>query len=285
MKKGIVLLLGVLCLTSCESRFHFYDYGAYNSPVFIENYYADWDTRLQPFQNEEIANPQIIDPTQIFTDYNDPQFQISAKLGLVDGAIQPLLYASEGKDGFGPYRKSSLASETLKYGHTSKLFDGKMICNGRFQKVRVQIDEGGFGYDFGAELYLGPAKDLPPGSEDFLAIQLKALIENVPSSNIPALISLDFAFYVEGQDENLDQIAFRFENIALSTASGSLANEYTFLGFHLPGRSPQFNVDQRLYEQRIKGMSISYTLHNKAAFPGKIGVMLYEVFLPNGLWL
>ena len=112
MKRKHLLIFGLSCLLmGCSKTDILYKKDAYNSPVFEENYYTDYD------------GLNIADFTKL-TDTSGALNKIEA-----DGV------------------KKNMSSRNPEYakGVLSKLYDGRLECGGLFQLSRVQLNKEGFG--------------------------------------------------------------------------------------------------------------------------------------------
>ena len=143
----IIFLAPALLLTSCGYGLkQIYDGNLYNSPIWENNYYRHFDENTK---NSDYTEEYIDDSDLPFTSIQDDNFKI-LEPGVTEGQIN-----DESSNGFGPKNALSNVDESFKYGYTSKLFDGRMHCYGRYETVRVQIDESGMGTLFSKEMVKG----------------------------------------------------------------------------------------------------------------------------------
>lgn len=113
MKRKYLAVLGIsLLLIGCDKTEDLYIRNVYNSPIFEENYYTDYD-------GLDIAN---------FTKKTD--------------VTSNGLAAITSKD-----VKENMSSRNPEYakGILSKLYDGRLDCGGYYQLSRVQLKREGFG--------------------------------------------------------------------------------------------------------------------------------------------
>ena len=168
MKKKYFLLttlLTTLATTSCGYGLNeVYDGIPYNSTVYAENYYRDWDARIveggaKSKLTNVITRQLQVEQDKVFEKYSDPVF------ARIDSDAETLKYDSlDVNERYGTHKKLSNYDNSFRYGAKSKLFDGQMFCYGKYELARCQIDENGFGLIFDKETpYL-----------DYFAMNLKA---------------------------------------------------------------------------------------------------------------
>ena len=172
-----LLILVSVSATSCGySLREIYKGNVYNSPVFEENYYRIWDSRIDTSKNNNLINKEEVielDEIQdlVFTTYHDEndlsKYNSNLLLASVNDSVKNYRYSGfsgEDKPLFGEAHKLSKENDSFRYGVLSKLYDGQMFCEGDFQLSRVQIDEQGFGTVFNNQ-----GRDL-----DYFAVNFKA---------------------------------------------------------------------------------------------------------------
>lgn len=149
-KKLPLLLLTVFALASCAKTEKLYGENAYNSPVFDENYYTDWDG----IENlgDKIESSISIAPAHLHSS--------SASTFKFDNDETEYKWDGTNEEQFGYNHNLSDIEKKFGYGITSKLFDGRVRCEGLYQKSRVQLDKSGFAMYFPKQLikatkYLG----------------------------------------------------------------------------------------------------------------------------------
>lgn len=294
MKKSLYKLLvlaPIFTLTACGySLRELYNGNAYNDPVFVNNFYKDWDKNIAEGSSKIASTSDYElnkDKDYVFESYNADNFSLleknKDKYGYYD-----TLQATEGKNpAFGDSHKLSSIDSSFKYGYTSKLFDGQMFCNGDHQLARVQIDEGGFGTLFNKEL----------GQCNYFAMNFKASFDfTVKSFNnhSNSKIKLHIGFYTKQDDNKYKKtdISYVLNDVPTNTGDSKDRSCYIFFGFSLK------NLDV----SRLSGISVSYDLLDaEAVFIDSEGtqtwdlnkikseqlshsLMLYEILLPNSTW-
>lgn len=130
--KTTLPLVFLFSLVSCGySLKDVYKDNIYNSPEFNENYYDVWDKRLDNVTFKE-TKEVVLKDNNYFTSYNDPLFKSlepKSEEFSTDGHVKNL----EDKIIMSNQDKS------FKNGILSKLYDGQKVCDGGFERVRVQI--------------------------------------------------------------------------------------------------------------------------------------------------
>ena len=280
-KLKYLLILPVIGLTSCGYSLGYLVKGnRYISTDFQENYYREW--------NKELKNASV----KSSEDVTSEKIASFSELGKID----PNYYfdpAFSDDETYGKNYRMSDVDESFKYGYQSKLFDGRVICGGLYQRSRVQTDSTGFSVRFAKE-----SDDLK-----YFAFQYKTTTDN--SVNV----------YPVGEDQTLDELGLtgnerdkkQFHNssftlrIGVYTKDGDKivnneftshieynnketndGNKYTFFAFDLS----QYNLS------RCVGLSITYSDLNDELIEWNKNkgvsvthaLFIYEVFLPYTVW-
>ena len=268
--KKYLLLLPIVALTSCGYSLDYIVEGnKYNSPIFSENYYRQW--------NQELANAKQgldIDVENYITSFSD--------LFKIDASVFDKYSIS---DDYGEDYKMNLVDDMFNYGYQSKLFDGQVQCLGYYQLARIQIDGSGFSMRFSKE----------GNNLDYFAMQFKATTDNtatcymVNSDNLAtkdsdmfhdSTVYLTVSLYTKNDDNQIVKNNFNTV-IDFDNNTTNYGSHYKFLAFSLKdynlsrlvGISFEYTVDDELIDwNKQKGIDIDYSL------------MLYELFLPYTNW-
>lgn len=282
------LLLGLsLSLTGCGYGLkEIYPGNVYNSVDYYMNFYKEWDEGLNYHnENSKVINKDaetyVLDKDydKVFTTFNDDNFVLvqpdkdnySYSYDLYDDEYQ-------NKKSYGQSFALSKTEPTFKYGYVSKLFNGQMFCNGKYELARVQIDEKGFGAKFKKEI-----KDY-----SYFAVNFKASLDyrrDGVSTNIPShssSIVLTINFYCKNDNETYTRVpvSYQIDNIKTNTPEAIGGSNYCFFGFDLSN----INVS------RMCGISFEYELLSddyNDLYPEEHYthcLLLYEVFLPGSTW-
>lgn len=278
-----IMVLASILLSSCSLALdEVYRSDEYNSVIFGENYYRIWDSRIDSSNSKNKiketkeyrldVNGDLVFET--FYEDNDHNKGPSKNLLLASGNdiknsnYDYTDYAGNNSKPIGEHLKLSKQDESFKYGVLSKLYDGQLFCNGGFELVRVQIDEGGFGQVFDKQ-----GTDL-----NYFALNFKAANdfkqENKPEAHISE-IDIKVSFY-EKDDDKYIKHTFIHNMDVLSNAGET----YYFFGFKINS-----NV------KNIQGISVEYNLLSDQYAqdendPNYLehALLLYEIFLPGTTW-
>lgn len=295
-KSSLILLVGVLCSCGYSLR-ELYVGDAYNSTVFAENYYRDYDSSIDPHRTNNSINSVEevrLDSTAqlVATKYEqawplDPQIPSpSEQGGTTINGVKKLIYSdytekddpeSIGKF-YGPTKKMSLVDEMFSYGYVSKLFDGQMFCKGRFQLARVQIDEGGFGAVF--------EKEVVDQTNGYFALSFKGADNQISAPDEPLIgheskIDLHIGFYLrDGNGFKKVVVSYEIDDVSTSYSESPSHSEYTFFAFQLD--------KTKIDITRCAGLSVSYDLLDDGIYTGNSDIehslMLYEIMMPYTTW-
>ena len=296
MKKSLsklLILVPIFSLTACGySLREIYDGNAYNSGVFAENYYRDWDEAIKEGSNKVTVKEDIRlekEKHHVFTSYKDSNFQYCEKN--YDSYVydDQILLEEGDTPAYGDQKKLSSIDDSFKYGYVSKLFDGNMFCNGRYQLARVQIDEGGFGKLLNKEL----------SQFDFFAMNFKASLDYTYRSffKTESKIDLHIGFYLKSGDDSytLKTVSYVIDNVPTNSTDGHDENHYTFFGFKLDkeyidierccGISVTYDLLDVTGRYRDEGSSTVVMDFNELKSAGvDHALMIYEILLPNSTW-
>lgn len=288
LRTKIMLLLPLIGVTACGYGLKDAVYGnRYNSPVFKENYYSNWDAKLKAAKdNNEHVTILDKEENKVFTSYGDHNFVDKVDPGRAR-SLKYFNFSYIDGDYYGNHSRVDLQDETFKYGYISKLFDGRMFCGGKYQLSRVQIDESGFATSFKKEMSAS-GEGVP-----YFAINFKASSDYTTSENVPShlsAINFKLTLFTKGND-TISANTYTYQLNEVATNASDYCNEptidniyelksnYVFYGFSLEG----------LNFERCVGMAITYDLisdpySKRSENPLDHSLMLYEVFFENVIW-
>jgi hypothetical protein len=153
--------------------------------------------------------------------------------------------------------------QALKYGFESKLFDGILYCTDaqRLSKSRLQLMPNGFGFPFSQTLI----------QADDLVLFMKAGADtNAGAQKIVELI-VHFDFFIPiGQTYQQVRLDIPIPNLVQSNFPGG------------------YRVDIPESALGATAFGFSYTIIEPtppAHLAGKTGIFLYEILLPNSVWI
>ncbi len=279
MKKRLpILLLLITALSGCSKTNELYGGSEYNSPIFDENYYTLWNgvENLNVTETQQInKNPYV----------HAERGEVILKNELTGENFNPKKYTFDGieEEQFGYKYNLSKTEEKFSYGILSKLFDGRVRCEGLYQKSRVQLDKSGFAMFF--PRVLGETKYLAfaaRGGSDFPSGQ-----ELSRDGTSFVYMNFDWSFYVSLENDAYKKVTYHMENIAVPTDAGGDTTLVSFM--------PVGEVFGELYN--AVGMSLTWSSNDPRLdsrdcvddYTNKekhhLALMLYEVFIGESIWI
>lgn len=136
--KHILLPLIAITLCGCSKTDEMYKLGVYESPYFNSNYYLKDDTKGFVFTEKEETPLEL-------SSYNSLQgLHIEDRGGYL--WEDPLGNKKERLWGY--HNNLGRIDESFKKGAISKLYDGRVRCDGLYQKSRAQLDKAGYNAKF-----------------------------------------------------------------------------------------------------------------------------------------
>ena len=262
IKYAVALM--TLSLTACNSGLkNSVNNNLYNSAIWENNYYREYDSRIANSQDRNIIN--LGSENKIFTSFVDNSFK---EVDSYPSEAGLNFYTETGDTSYSNLYKTSNNNPLLKDGYTSKLFDGKMYCFGRYEKVRVQIDETGFGMCFNNYL----------SSASYFAMNFKIALDFKSGTNPTSHLvnfDLNIGFYFL-EDGEIVKDTYTYNLIDLYSNAGET---YYFFGFSFDN----LNIENAI------GMSVSYSnyvdIYRDDNFPTlNDSLLIYEVILANSTW-
>ena len=270
MNKRIpLLLLAGVALASCAKTNLLYDENAYNYVEFDKNYYTEW---------EDIKSLPVDTPI-VFSNPSSLRYSDDNTIVIGGKTIEEYKWNGTHDEQFGYNNNLSKIEKKFSYGITSKLFDGRVRCEGLYQKSRVQLDKTGFAMYFPKSLvsakYLGfgcrGGTDYPAGQE---------------FSHKDLLVNFVWSFYIHLDNDQYRQIQYKLDNVKIPVDNGGNTTFVNFVPFlnetfdELAGAvamSFEWNcVDPRVPEE----LTDDYTQKEKH----HLALMLYEVFIGDSTW-
>ena len=282
----ILFLAPALLLTGCGYGLkEIYEGSVYISVDYYENFYREWNQDINYHSEKSKVDNLDEDVYQLDKDkdhvftkfgeenfaYNQPDYE---KYSYSSDIYEP----PEGQLSYGQTFALNKVEPSFKYGYVSKLFNGQMFCNARYEIARVQIDEDGFGMKFNKEL----------DKHSYFALNFKAALDyrrdgkntNIPGHN--SEINLIVNFYCKTDSPKLHRVpvSYQIDEIKTNTPEQINGGNYVFFGFDLSN----IKID------RCVGISIEYELISDdyiTAHPDEGWthcLLLYELFLPNSTW-
>lgn len=260
MKKIWILIpLLAISLVGCRKTDEAFESGKYNSGNYDDNYYTEWNgvDQVEIGNISTISNPFKL-TRKIINDHSEYGFEVH-----------------------------NLIKEEPKfaYGYLSKLYDGRLRCDGLTTRSRVQLSKTGYGTFFPKEYR---------GSESFAFALRGATTINYPSDserirNIK--VDVTFKFYVRREGTSIyDRVDMVFNDLTIS--SDDYGNT-TLVEVPIENNMYQlmYGADAMSFEFELKDLSqyAGYDVTDKYQDdPQKekehFAIMLYEVLFPGSKW-
>ena len=155
-RKTIFIALISLCLTGCVKTNELYGRSQYNSVNFDDNYYTSWSGVDKNLYSE--LNLEVVNYKNQKVSYDPKPEILDLDFGVENFNPNGLYYRDlsdkkeETEFGYNNCLSKTTNNKEFKYGIISKLFDGRMWCEGRFQLSRVQLNNSGFAMNFSKKL-------------------------------------------------------------------------------------------------------------------------------------
>lgn len=268
MKKRYVILPALaMILVGCRKTDESFEPGKYNSSSFDANYYLEWnglkakdkdgkDTNQMSFEIGDTESFKPIYATQNVTNFDDP----------LNGEEVHNLIKEEDK---------------FSYGYLSKLYDGKMKCDGIHQTMlRVQLNKTGYGTFFPKEFV----------TSDSFAFALRGATTIDYASDAERIKSVSicatFSFYVRRENTNIyDRYQMVFDNLQIQSDNhGNTTYVSVFTDMNrlrgADAMSFEFTLNNPSTQYAKWDVTDDYTVKEKEHF----AVMMYEVLFPHSQW-
>lgn len=292
-KKPFIFLLTALALTSCNKTDLLYGANAYNSPVFDENYYTEWE------DIKEIDKKASKNKVQhIYMNDDDPshrdQYFCSDLTGegekirigekhekdIDDEIVTKYSWAGDKSKQFGYNNNLAKIEPKFSYGITSKLFDGRVRCESLYQKSRVQLGDSGFAMYFPKLLvssrYLGIACR---GGTNYYESKLPDF------SHSDLKVEFNWTFYIHLTNGEYKKFEYIIKGAKIPVDNGG---NTAFINF-----KPWFDVNEL---QSAAAMSFTWkcvdermpadltTNYKDKTKKHHLALMLYELFIGDSTW-
>ena len=257
-RRYVVFPLLLMLLVGCRKTDESFESGRYNSSVFDNNYYLEWND----VDKVEIGKSSVI-----------PMFSYEST-GI----------NNDGKD-YGFDVKNLIQEEDkFSYGYLSKLYDGRLRCDGLTTRSRVQLNSSGYGTFFPKEYR---------GSQSFAFALRGATTINYPSEEArirSAKINAVFSFYIRQEGTNVyDKVDLVFNNLTISSDNGGNTTyieaifDQTIIDSLYGADAMSFTFELLAGQYSDYDITDDYlTDQNKEK--EHFCIMLYEVLLPGSVW-
>ena len=300
-KKLIVLFVFAFLLSGCKDKVkELYDGNAYASENFIDNYYEIWNEDLinnvSSTINYELTvdNPETPNSEGIVKiDYKQRvAMGINPSLNYIDAIDQinpdtkeylnwfddtPI--EDKGK-GFGPTKNLSTIDKSFAYGYLSKLYDGRIQCDGYYAKSRVQLSNIGYGASFPKQLE----------SAKYIGLSLRGGTTCERQFSTIPTVNFNLSFYsYDFNNKSYTKYSYIINDCPVITNSGGRTELISFYFKDTPlGNIPQnvtamsieYELSSSMYDDLITDPRQYDENDSKQLF----SIMLYEVLIPDSTW-
>lgn len=264
-KKHLIFILAPLALANCAKTNLLYDDNAFNSVNFDENYYLEWEG----IKDLEIENTDT------------PFATTTVKVNENEEILPGQTWGGSHDKQFGYQNNLSKTEKKFSYGVTSKLFDGRVRCEGFFERSRVQLDKSGFAMFFPKTLV----------SVNHLELSCKGFSNyykyNEPSFNGATLsFNLHWSFYIHLENGNYNKITYNLNNVGLPTDNGgnSAYVAVNTFGFENLAGAVAMSLNWECNDPQLDSKEVPATDDYTNKEKRHLSLMLYEVFLRDSLW-
>ena len=277
-KKPFILLLSMFTLASCAKTNLLYGENAYNSPIFDENYYTLWGEEgdiKNIDKNAKKTKNGVIDYLRVSAE---------KKIVIHGTEVKGYYWTGDKSKQFGYNHNLSKTVKEFNYGMTSKLFDGRVHCEEKYQLSRMQLDKTGFAMYFPKLLqsaqYLGFSVRGGTGSNDGKSKNLKR--DDVK-------MNINWTFYIHKSTGEYEKVVYKLNNLLIPTDNGY----NTFVNF-VPYTNGVNAVDLKdaaamsftweCVDEDVKNnhKDLSDDMNKKTKY--HLALMLYEVFIGDSVW-
>ena len=283
-KQSFVLLALIPFLAGCTKTSELYANYAYNSPDFMKNYFTEKngvpDLSIAETKTYVLSNGLGYDSSNSLVNVrpedNTEGYPWSSPLDL--------------QNEFGRHNNLTKIDESFAYGYLSKLYDGRVRCEGKYQLSRVQIDRDGYATFFPKKLV----------NYKYFAFSLRGATDYENTFKNPSPLSgkvyvdirVNFYRHIVNSDQ-YNVVNFILKNVEIPCDNGGDTNLVTIY------LAEDFNVDgegKRSYRYDLTdtvAMSMDYELKttrddlsddSKVEKDHHFAVMLYEVLFPKSAW-
>lgn len=281
MKHKLVFLALVgAVLGSCSKTSELYKRSDFNSPIFDENYYTNWDG-VNEFKTTTV--------NAHFSNLNSETSHGEVKLtnGNIDYNPNKYVYRDDfsidnaNTFGYNYCLSKTATNKEFKYGITSKLFDGRVWCDHLFQLSRVQVDKSGFAMKFSK--YLVNARYLAfsvRGGTDYA--DPNAFKDE--KSNKQISINFTWSFYRK-IDDNYEKVSFNLPKVSIPVDDNTTTALVSFMPFLDEDFSSYVNGAEAMsFEWNCNDLNDEVTDDYTIKEKHHLALMLYEVFIGESEW-
>lgn len=263
-KRYLILPVLAMVLVGCRKTDESFEHGRYNSSVFDNNYYTEWGgvdkVEIGEISTIHVSNLVYLDNKEIPNDHSDYGFDVKN------------LIKEEDK---------------FSYGYLSKLYDGRLRCDGLTTRSRVQLNKTGYGTFFPKE-YRG-SQGLAFALRGGTTIAFPSSEARKPYTKIKVDVTMKFYVRVEGTN-TYNRVDFVFADLPISSDNNGNTT-YVQMDFTEEVASKIYGADAMSFEFELKDKTqySGYEITDDyTSDPNKekehFSIMLYEVLLPGSVW-
>ena len=289
--KYLTLMLLPLVLTGCNKTKELYPGNAYDTGNFETNYYLEHNNVDKLVTSEPvnydasekfyISNPSYGQPLEGLR-FGD---QLSDKDEFLEWNIDTPI--EDRGSGYGPTKNLTTINDSFAYGVLSRLYDGRVRCDGYYAKSRLQINKTGFSTFFPKELI----------DAKYLAIALRGDVNAKAFSNNIANVDITVSLYKHNTNSDINsKYNINYINVPVPTNTGGITSLLVLYFDTI------FGSNYKEYLDGIIAMSVTFSLSsinaseediNKYGYPvddkdnpngPHFALMLYEVMFPDSIW-
>lgn len=267
--KHILLPLVAMTLCGCSKTDKLYKLNAYNSPNFYANYYLKNDTK-----------------NFVFTEKEETPLDIGCYSGLNGLHISDRGdYLWEDHLGnrkeklWGYHNNLARVDESFKLGAISKLYDGRVRCDGLYQKSRAQLDCVGYDAKF----------PMTMSDCDYFAFSCRGGTTLAMPLESTMKISFTIGFFTIDETDNTKYVkhVYHLDNLDVETDHSSKTDLVSFYVERVNGKSVLANTVAMSFSWTCNDPKLdafNLTIDRTIKEKDHLAIMLYEVFLGNSTW-
>ena len=281
-KKTPLLLLAVVALTGCNKTKLLYGEHAYNFSDFDKNYYIEWENIHDLTVSSKVEGYK----TSVNSSIDQPA---DDKNTVIIGGVKNENYKWYGlnEEEFGYNNNLTKTEKKFSYGITSKLFDGRVRCEGYYQESRVQLTSSGFAMYFPKSLI----------SAKYLAFSCRGgtNYQNGQEFAFKDLnVNFIWSFYIHLDDGTYSKVTYTLNDVHIPVDYGNsgvvetttLVSFVPFMGDNFPelygavAMSFEWSCNDERLTQDGRDLTDNYLEKEKH----HLALMLYEIFIGDSEW-
>lgn len=268
MKKRFVFLpLAAIALASCAKTNLLYEENAYNHVEFDLNYYVereDIDSKTIENTKDAVAyNLHSEDGLGGLKAYNKNDYKWSSY---------------DKNEMFGYHNNLDLIEKSFNYGILSKLYDGRVRCDGLYQKSRVQLNKTGYATYFPKSLI--EAQYIAFACRGGTTLETPMRLDD--KEGLKFNFTLSFYIHITNS-ESYNKVVYKLNEVPVQVDNGGGTNLVSFeiLPTELNG-AVAMSLEWECFDERMAAAGLTDDYQNKEK--DHLAIMLYEVFIGESIW-